>query len=265
MDHLTADMETAEVRPLGGRPFLFVLGNAYWHKNRVFAIRLVQWLVEARGWDGGLVLAGARPGHGSSVRAEQVLVGRTPSLLGRVADLGVVTSAEQASLYRSADAVLFPSVHEGFGFIPFEAAVFDRACVYSHRSSMRELLPATERCRPSTWRKPDNWSPACSLTPRSVSRSSGGHPAHRRKADVGSHPAAGYLEIYRRAVECEPVGVSRSILDAPHERQRLSEMESLVLDVYRRRRAFRVAVDSAVRVGGLVLRGARRTHGRGRR
>ena len=67
VDHLShMIVDDSVVRPLGGRPFLLVIGNSYWHKNRLFAFRLLRHLVEAHGWDGGLVLAGGHPDRGSS-------------------------------------------------------------------------------------------------------------------------------------------------------------------------------------------------------
>ena len=44
VDHLGAMTTRPVASPLGGRPYLLVLGNAYWHKNRLFAIRLFRWL-----------------------------------------------------------------------------------------------------------------------------------------------------------------------------------------------------------------------------
>lgn len=143
LDHVR-DLEPPEARvtPLRGRPYLLVLGNAYWHKNRLFALRLTRWLVERHRWEGGLVLAGSHPGHGSSHPAEEALVRDSPALAGRVADLGYVSDAERLALYAGAELVLYPTLQEGFGFVPFEAAALGKACVYAHRASMRELLPA---------------------------------------------------------------------------------------------------------------------------
>ena len=129
-------------RPLGGRPYLLAVGNAYWHKNRTFALRLLGWLVERHGWDGGLVLAGGHPDGGSSLEAETRLLHETPALAGRVEDLGHVSDEER--LWRSsagAELTLFPSYYEGFGFVPFESAALGTACVYTYGSSMKELLP----------------------------------------------------------------------------------------------------------------------------
>ena len=110
----------ASADPLHGRPYLFVLGNTFWHKNRVFALRLLQWLVEREGWDGGLVLAGGDTGLGSSVVAEAGTPSHsTPSLRNSGGPTsGACPSRSCAALYRGAELVLFPSMYEGFGLDP---------------------------------------------------------------------------------------------------------------------------------------------------
>jgi hypothetical protein len=41
-----------------------------------------------------------------------------------------------------AAAVLYPTVHEGFGLIPFEAAEMGVPCLFASQTAMAELLPA---------------------------------------------------------------------------------------------------------------------------
>ena len=119
VDHLSpATDRVTTADPFHGRPYLVVLGNSYWHKNRLFAVRLLQWLVERDDWDGGLVLAGGDTGLGSSVMAEAAFCRETPSLRDRVTDLGLVSEADRAALYQGAELVLFPSMYEGFGLDP---------------------------------------------------------------------------------------------------------------------------------------------------
>jgi glycosyltransferase involved in cell wall biosynthesis len=258
VDHLSdaaADIPPAD--PLGGRPYAFVLGNAYWHKNRLFALRLLAWLVERHGWDGGLVLAGGDPVAGSSSQAENAFIRVTASLDGRVASFGHLSHAEQRALYRGADLVLFPSLYEGFGFIPFEAAKLGKACAYSHLASMRELLP------------PEGALPSFDLDEAGpfVLELLQSENARRRVVDAVNdaaaeltwdRTAAGYLEVYGRAVEREARGASRLMLGAvPGSRPPMTEMEALVLEVYRRRPMFRAAVNAAVRSGAVGLRAAR--------
>ena len=84
-----------------------------------------------------------RPPGGEARREppEQAFLDDAPALRWRFPDLGHVAESTQGRLYRDALLVLFPSLYEGFGLIPFEAASVETACAYSHRASMRELLP----------------------------------------------------------------------------------------------------------------------------
>ena len=153
VDHLTGRRVPDPACPLGGRPYLLAVGNAFWHKNRTFALRLVGWLVERQGWDGGLVLAGGHPDVGSSLEAEARLLHASPVLADRVRDLGHISDEERLALLSGAELTLFPSYYEGFGFVPFESAALGTACLYTYGSSMRELLRRRAASRPSTSRR----------------------------------------------------------------------------------------------------------------
>ena len=154
VDHFVGrDVPETVARPLADRPFLLMVGSSFWHKNRVFSLRLLEWLVDEHGWEGGLVLVGGHHERTSSRRAEERFLAQAPSLSDRVIDLGHVPESEQLALYRDAELVLFPSLYEGFGFIPFEAAALGTASVYARRSAMDELLPASVRCHRSTSRR----------------------------------------------------------------------------------------------------------------
>lgn len=59
--------------------------------------------------------------------------------------------------------------------------------------------------------------------------------------------AAGYLELYRRALERPPRAVSRELLLQAAAQPRLTSGEAHVLELYRRRSGFRSGVDLAVR------------------
>jgi glycosyltransferase involved in cell wall biosynthesis len=121
------------VRPLGvpDGEFLVLLGTDFRHKNRVFAIKLLRALRE-RGWRGSLVLAGPHMEHGSSRSEEEPADG--------LARLGAVSEAEKAWLYEHAALALYPTVSEGFGLVPFEAAAAGTACMFAPVSSLAEVL-----------------------------------------------------------------------------------------------------------------------------
>jgi glycosyltransferase involved in cell wall biosynthesis len=259
VDHLAGRPVPDPARPLGGRPYLLVVGNAFWHKNRTFAFRLLDWLVERQGWDGGLVLAGGHPDVGSSLEAEARLLRASPALAARVEDLGHVTDEERLALLAGAELTLFPSYYEGFGFVPFESAALGTACVYTYGSSMQELLPA------------EGGLPSFDLEEAGPFVAGLLESGERRSALVGAiesaaseltwdRAAAGYLEVYERALAREPRPVSRRLLaliPGP-ERTLRPGSEVLLVDVYRRRRGFRVAADAVVGAGQVAVRGARR-------
>ncbi|MFL6128220.1 MAG: glycosyltransferase [Mycobacteriales bacterium] len=120
--------------------FLLCLGVAYHHKNRMFTLQLLAKL-RAGGWPGSLVLVGAEPPYGSSTAREAEFLLTHPELAGSVATLGMVSEAEKAWLYANAGLVLYPTISEGFGLVPFEAAHFGVPCLSTRQGSLDEVLP----------------------------------------------------------------------------------------------------------------------------
>jgi glycosyltransferase involved in cell wall biosynthesis len=130
-------------RPPAGvppRPFLLSIGNDFHHKNRLFAIKLLEEL-RARGWDGSLVLAGAAVEHGSSRGQEAAYLAARPALAGFVHELKPVDQDERAWLYANAAAAVYPSVREGFGLVPLEAALSGTPSLFAAQTSLAEILP----------------------------------------------------------------------------------------------------------------------------
>jgi glycosyltransferase involved in cell wall biosynthesis len=121
-----------------GQGFLFCLGTDYNHKNRVFALRMFAALREQHSWRGGLVFAGTHVRYGSSREAEREELDRRPELREAVIDLGAVAEGEKEWLMRHADAVVYPSTYEGFGLVPFEAALHGVPCLFAAESSLAE-------------------------------------------------------------------------------------------------------------------------------
>jgi glycosyltransferase involved in cell wall biosynthesis len=143
LDHRTA---TTPRRPeaLDGRDvgeFLLCLGTDFRHKNRVFALRLLYQLRERHGWDGRLVLAGTHIPHGSSRALERVLLSDKPELRDAVLELGFVSEEEKTWLMREAVGLVYPSVYEGFGLVPFESALHRVPCMFAAQSSLAEAAP----------------------------------------------------------------------------------------------------------------------------
>jgi glycosyltransferase involved in cell wall biosynthesis len=266
VDHLVGrDDQSLATRPLGGRPYLLMVGSSFWHKGRVFSLRVLRWLVEEGGWDGGLVLVGGHHTRTSSVPAEELFLRQTPSLDQRVVDLGHVPELEQRALYRHAELVLFPSLYEGFGLIPFEAAALGTASVYAHRAAMAELLPASGALPSFEIERAGGF--VLRVLESKAERQRIVEEISAVAADLTwDRTAAGYLTVYERALARPRRDVS-SLLQATLETKGalgLTPREAALIDVYRRRRAVRVTVDSALRAATVALGGVRRLRGRGR-
>jgi alpha-1,3-rhamnosyl/mannosyltransferase len=139
-----ADAPTSRPAALGERqePFLLCIGADYAHKNRPFALELTAELRRAHGWAGMLVLAGAHVAYGSSSDAERRVIEKDPQLESAVVDLGSVAVSERNWLMAHASALIYPTVLEGFGLVPFEAAVAGVPCLFARQSSLGEILPA---------------------------------------------------------------------------------------------------------------------------
>jgi glycosyltransferase involved in cell wall biosynthesis len=250
-----------ELGPLADRPFLLMVGTTLRHKNRVFALRLLRELVGERGWPGSLVIAGPSYPWGGSEQDEQRLLARDAALRERVVDLGAVSESEKRGLYANAAVVLFPSLYEGFGFIPFEAAAFGTPCLYARRGPVAELLPA-DGALPADFSTAGTASRVLELCSNPLARDelvaairAAGRPL------TWEATARGYLEVYRRALEDEPRGaIDRAILTAAlatSDGIPLTPNEARVVRVYRRRRVFRKFAEAFIVAGGLTTRAAR--------
>ena len=248
VDHLDGrDVAEAAARPLADRPFLLMVGSSFWHKNRVFSLRLLEWLVDEHGWEGGLVLVGGHHERTSSRRAEERFLAQASSLSDRVIDLGHVPESEQLALYRDAELVLFPSLYEGFGFIPFEAAALGTASVYARRPAMDELLPAFGAL-PSFDLEEAGGFVAALLSSEGARASVVDAISEIASGLTWDRTAAGYLAVYERALACPRRAVSdtlRAGLEAARGPRR-------------QRRTLRVAVDSVLRAGTAMSSRARR-------
>ncbi|HWK27394.1 MAG TPA: glycosyltransferase [Solirubrobacter sp.] len=139
------ELDAAPRRPDGAErledtPFLLCLGTDFKHKNRVFALRLLEALRERHGWDGMLVLAGPHVARGSSDGDEAGWLAAHEDVAAHVVTLGALDEHEKAWLLGRTAAVLYPTTYEGFGFLPFEAGLAGKPCFFAHVTSMAETL-----------------------------------------------------------------------------------------------------------------------------
>jgi glycosyltransferase involved in cell wall biosynthesis len=184
---------------------ILCIGTDYEHKNRRFALRLVRELKDRHGWRGRLVLAGSHVAWGGSASSERRLLDDDPWLREAVIDLGFVSQAEKLWLLGRARLVIYPSVSEGFGLVPFEAAEHGVPSLWARGTSLSEILPdAAAALVP--------WDAAASadrvaqlLRDESVRRA---NVAAVRKAGEGLRwdtAAARLIEIYRDTCDAPPV------------------------------------------------------------
>jgi hypothetical protein len=124
------------------RPYLFCLGTDFAHKNRRFALRLLEALIARERFDGMLVFAGPHVTAGSSAAEEASYLADRPQLAERVIDVGAVGEAQKRQLLEGAAAVVYPTTFEGFGLIPFEAANLGVPTLFAWVTSLRDLFPA---------------------------------------------------------------------------------------------------------------------------
>lgn len=213
---------TVPRRPRGlvkDTPFLLCLGTDLRHKNRDFAVRLLAVLRSRDGWGGQLLLAGppANVGGAPIDTAGQPVV-----------ELGAVCDDEKAWLLAHAAAVVYPTLYEGFGLVPFEAANAGTPCLFAPQTSLAEVLPQ-DAASIVPW---DAEASATAAAPLLVA-------GDAREAHISAVRAAGeryrwdatagaLLEIYRELVTTPP----RSGRRGPRERLLLrARLEGLDLEL----------------------------------
>ena len=121
-------------------PFILVFGVAYSHKARHFAVQVLATLIE-KGWNGNLVLVGAMPEYGNSYSDEARTLLLNKNIRQHLINIGEVSESEKEWLLAHAALVLNPSVAEGFGLMPFEAAQHGTPVLSSRSASLHEVLP----------------------------------------------------------------------------------------------------------------------------
>jgi glycosyltransferase involved in cell wall biosynthesis len=121
--------------------FLLCIGTNFKHKNRVFALRLLDELRRRHGWDGYFVFAGPHASAGTSAADEAEYLTLHREVARRTIDLRSVTEAEKAWLFDHTKGVVYPTVYEGFGLVPFEAADHGAPCFFANQTAVAELLP----------------------------------------------------------------------------------------------------------------------------
>lgn len=113
-------------------PFFLHVGGNQWYKNRSGVLRIFSRLATMRS-NHRLVMVG------QPLTPEMKRVVTQQGLEERVIELHGVSNEDLRALYSSADALLFPSWNEGFGWPIIEAQACGCPVVTSYRSPMKEV------------------------------------------------------------------------------------------------------------------------------
>jgi alpha-1,3-rhamnosyl/mannosyltransferase len=119
-------------REIGGAPYLVYLGGPMQRKRPDWAIEVL-----AASRQPGLKLVMC--GFGSAAR-KSAQAALAPELQGRVLFAEFLQDAELRALYRGAQAVLYPTLYEGFGFPALEAQAAGTPVLFSALGSLKELI-----------------------------------------------------------------------------------------------------------------------------
>lgn len=117
-----------------GRPCILAVGNIKKHKNLGRLIQGFAKISDRAPHD--LLIVGKQEGM---LNADPDLAQASSLLAGRVRFTGHVSDDQLRALYRSAAALVFPSLYEGFGFPILEAMALGCPVACSHASSLPEV------------------------------------------------------------------------------------------------------------------------------
>jgi glycosyltransferase involved in cell wall biosynthesis len=202
-----------------GAPFILCLGTDYSHKNRPFALELTAELRGRHGWRGTLVLAGPHVADGSSADAERQVLKSHDGLAEAIVDVGPVSDAERRWLMDHARALVYPTVLEGFGLVPFEAAIARIPCLYAAQSSLAETLP-TDLATLEPWSVERSASLAIPLLVDDLARARHVDALQRAARDYSWKLCAERtIAAYRQALNSRASASARAAWEA-HDRER---------------------------------------------
>jgi glycosyltransferase involved in cell wall biosynthesis len=114
------------------RPYLLHVGTIEPRKNLCFLVDLFEQL----DFDGDLVLAGMKGWKWEPIRDR---IQQSP-VTERIHHIDYVAEEHLGDLYSGAEALVFPSLYEGFGLPPLEAMLCGTPVIASSAGSLREVL-----------------------------------------------------------------------------------------------------------------------------
>lgn len=185
------------LRQIGGmlrrRNFLLHVGGNHWYKNRLGVLAIYEELIRRHGFrDLHLVLAG----EPCTSEMEDFIEER--ALRSRVIQVVDPDNEQLRAMYTLAMALLFPSLHEGFGWPIIEANACGCVVFTSNRPPMNEVAGFG-----ATLIDPQNIVDAADTIACAIRAGISGRDTALRNAARFGLPAMidGYLRVYRSALE----------------------------------------------------------------
>lgn len=120
--------------------FILYLGGFDFRKQVDQILQAYAFVVKAEGDKYPLVLAGKQPQWGRSVFPDLRPLIEELGLTDLVQWTGYIDEADKPSIYRLASVYVFPSMYEGFGFMPLEAMASGTPAVTSNIDVFEEVL-----------------------------------------------------------------------------------------------------------------------------
>ncbi|MFH1366776.1 MAG: glycosyltransferase family 1 protein [Patescibacteria group bacterium] len=120
-------------------PFFVFIGRLEEKKNIVGLLEVFNMFIKEYKTDHQLVLIG-QPGYGYE-KAKNYIVKN--NIQDKVKEIGWISEEEVASIYKSAEALIFLSFYEGLGLPPLEAQACGLPVLASDRGSLPEILQNT--------------------------------------------------------------------------------------------------------------------------
>jgi GT2 family glycosyltransferase len=115
-------------------------GASFNHKNRFYLLMVAQKLIEL-GWKGRIKFVGPRPELNDSHEDEEKLIETDNELKSRYINFGYLEKDDLIREIRSSQLVVFPSISEGFGMVPWESLKYDKLTIISNMSALSEIKP----------------------------------------------------------------------------------------------------------------------------
>ena len=134
MNNLPEDQVEARIKNLGiDGPFLLHVGTLEPRKNHLFLFKVFETL---KSFDGKLVLCGMKGWQVEPILTAMQANGNSD----RILHLDYVQDEDLVALYRRAEALIFPSLYEGFGLPPIEAMRQGCPVISSDGGSLAEVV-----------------------------------------------------------------------------------------------------------------------------